>query len=262
LSTEIDKFFVSVFDKVSKLRGLGWEVWLGFAPTRFDENIAAWAVADEAVVKRLCSSGHLLFYYLVEVGGFVFIYGLADPTPIPGRAGPLPFLKEVDPSVCPVVTAVKRGVEALASLYEAVVELEQVDPLQLSHIPIRLYPQLCQRPALEKLCKKARALDRLRKGAYKAEEERPPASVSPGEESPRPIIARGSVVGSNDKAKAFGGGVEASAVDSGRGASNVGVSGRAESSCSVKDLLEKCRVGGECLVLLCRALCGRVGGGG
>jgi len=230
---------------VSKLRELGWEVWLGFAPTRFDENIAAWAVADEAVVKGLCASGHLLFYYLVEVGGFIFIYGLADPTPIPGRAGPLPFLKEVDPSVCPVATAVKRGVEALASLYEAVVELEQVEPLQLSHIPIRLYPQLCQRPALERLCKKAKALDRLRKGEYKAEEERPPASVSPGEEPSRPtIMAEGAVGVVGGSENGAGGGTKA------------GASSGVASSCSVEELLERCRVSGECLLLLCRALCG------
>jgi len=257
---EKDRFFVAVFDKASKLRGLGWEVWLGFAPTRFDENIAAWAVADEAIVKRLCASGHLLLYYLVEVGGFVFIYGLADPTPLPGRAGPLPFLKEVDPSVCPVVTAVKRGVEALASLYEAVVELEQVDPLQLSHIPIRLYPQLCQRPALERLCKKAKALDRLREGEYKAEETpqkaRSSASTPLGEEPPLPTtVARDSVVGSNDRAKATGGGVEASAAG-GVSVGNVGNPVGKNSSCSVEELLEKCRVGGECLALLCRALCG------
>ena len=263
LSTERDKFFVVVFDKVSKLRGLGWEVWLGFAPTRFDENIAAWAVADEAVVKRLCASGHLLFYYLVEVGGFVFVYGLADPTPIPGRAGPLPFLKEVDPSVCPVATAVKRGVEALASLYEAVIELEQVDPLQLSHIPIRLYPQLCQRPALERLCKKARAIERLRKGEYKAEEmpqkARPSASVPLGEEPSQPTTTVGGAVGNNEGAKATSNGVEASAADGGVGAGGgveVGNSGRVVSSCSVEELLKRCSVGGECLRLLCRALCG------
>jgi len=243
---------------VSKLRGLGWEVWLGFAPTRFDENIAAWAVADEAVVKRLCASGHLLFYYLVETGGFVFIYGLADPTPIPGRAGPLPFLKEVDPAVCPVATAVKRGVEALASLYEAVVELEQVDPLQLSHIPIRLYPQLCQRPALEKLCKKARAIEKLREGEYKAEETpqkaRPSAGAPSGEGSPQLTTAAGDAIGTVGKTSASSG-VETSAVGD-DGASNVGDSGRAASSCNVKELLERCGVGGECLPLLCRALCG------
>jgi len=246
---ERDRFFVAVFDKVSKLRGLGWEVWLGFAPTRFDENIAAWAVADEAVVKRLCASGHFLLYYLVEVGGFVFIYGLADPTPIPGRAGPLPFLKEVDPAVCPVATAVKRGVEALASLYEAVVELEQVDPLQLSHIPIRLYPQLCQRPALERLCKKARALDKLREGTYKAEDAlqkaRLSTSASPSDALQRPITAASGTVGA-------GGGTENGA-GSGTKAS---ASGDAASSCSVEDLLKKCHIGGECLALLCRALCG------
>jgi len=256
---ERDRFFVSVFDKVSKLRELGWEVWLGFAPTRFDENIAAWAVADEAVVKRLCASGHLLFYYLVEVGGFVFIYGLADPTPIPGRAGPLPFLKEVDPSVCPVATAVKRGVEALASLYEAVVELEQVDPLQLSHIPIRLYPQLCQRPALERLCKKARAIERLRKGEYRAEEGRPLAGAPSGKEPPLPTITAGGAVDNNDRVKAADGGVEINATGGGVGAINVGNVGDLvgkNSSCSVEELLEKCRVGGECLHLLCRALCG------
>jgi len=254
LSMEMDRFFIAVFDKVSRLRGLGWEVWLGFAPTRFDENIAAWAVADEAVVKRLCASGHLLFYYLVEVGGFVFIYGLADPTPIPGRAGPLPFLKEVDPSVCPVATAVKRGVEALASLYEAVVELEQVDPLQLSSLPIRLYPQLCQRPALERLCKKARALERLREGEYREgkalQKARPSAGAPSGGTSLRHIAAAEGAVDNNDIAKAAGGGVEASNVG------NVGASGRAEPSCSVEELLERCRVSGECLRLLCRALCG------
>jgi len=257
---ERDRFFVAVFDKVSRLRGLGWEIWLGFAPTRFDENIAAWAVADEAVVKRLCASGHLLLYYLVEVGGFVFIYGLADPTPIPGRAGPLPFLKEVDPSVCPVATAVKRGVEALASLYEAVLELEQVDPLQLSSLPIRLYPQLCQRPALERLCKKAKALDRLREGAYKAEEGRPLAGAPSGDEPPQLTTAAGDAVGTVGKTSASSG-VETSAVGD-DGASNVGASGRAESSCSVEELLERCRIGGECLRLLCQALCGCAGRGG
>jgi len=269
LSTERDRFFVAVFDKVSKLRGLGWEDWLGFAPTRFDENIAAWVAADETVVKRLCASGHLLFYYLVEVGGFVFMYGLADPTPIPGRAGPLPFLKEVEPSVCPVATAVKRGVEALASLYEAVVELEQVDPLQLSHIPIRLYPQLCQRPALERLCKKARAIEKLREGEYKAEDTlqktRLPASAPSGEEPPLPTITAGGAVDNNNRVKAADSGVEVNATGGGVGASNVGNVGDLvgkNSSCSVEELLEKCRVGGECLALLCRALCGGVGRGG
>jgi len=245
---------------VSKLRALGWEVWLGFAPMRFDENIAAWAVADEAVVKRLCVSGHLLFYYLVEAGGFVFIYGLADPTPIPGRAGPLPFLKEVEPSVCPVATAVKRGVEALASLYEAAVELEQVDPLQLSHIPIRLYPQLCQRPALERLCKKAKALDRLREGAYKAEEGRPPAGTPSGDVPQQPTSAAGTVGEAGARSV-----VKASAAGGGVGASNVGNVGDLvgkNSSCNVEELLERCGVGEECLPLLCRALYGCAGRSG
>jgi len=237
-----------------RLRELGWEVWLGFAPTRFDENIAAWAVADEAVVKRLCASGHFLLYYLVEVGGFVFIYGLADPTPIPGRAGSLPFLKEVDPSACPVATAVKRGVEALVSLYEAVIELEQVDPLQLSLLPIRLYPQLCQRPALERLCKKAKALDWLRKGEYRAEEVLQktclPASASPGDVLQRPTSAAGGIVDNNDRTKV---------ADGGRGAGNVGDLIGKNSSCNVEELLERCRISGECLFLLCRALCGGVG---
>jgi len=224
-------------------------------------------VADEAVVKRLCASGHLLFYYLVEVGGFVFIYGLADPTPIPGRAGPLPFLKEVDPAVCPVATAVKRGVEALASLYEAVIELEQVDPLQLSSLPIRLYPQLCQRPALERLCKKARALERLREGEYRAEEAlqktRPSVNVPSSEGPSWSITAADSAVVTVGEANARSGVVANAA--GGVGVNNVGdlgASGRAAPSCSVEELLERCRIGGECLRLLCQALCGCAGRGG
>jgi len=148
----------SAFDKLKALAALGWELRLYHVPRRFDENVARALVRPAAEVKAACASRHLLLFYLVEVGRYAFAYALADPSLFPGR--PAGRLKAVDPAVCPTATVVKRGVEGLASLYEAAVRFEGAPPAALSVTPLLMFPTLCQRPtqALEPLCRRAQAI--------------------------------------------------------------------------------------------------------
>jgi len=148
----------SAFDKLKALAALGWELRLYHVPRRFDENVARALVRPPAEVKAACASRHLLLFYLVEVGKYAFAYALADPSLFPGK--PAGRFKAVDPAICPTATVVKRGVEGLASLYEAAVRFEGAPPSALSVTPLLMFPTLCQRPtpALEPLCRRAQAI--------------------------------------------------------------------------------------------------------
>jgi len=148
----------SAFDKLKALAALGWELRLYHVPRRFDENIARALVRPPAEVRAACASRHLLLFYLVEVGRYAFAYALADPSLFPGK--PAGRLKAVDPTICPTATVVKRGVEGLASLYEAAIRFKGAPPAALSVTPLLMFPTLCQRPtpALEPLCRRAQAI--------------------------------------------------------------------------------------------------------
>jgi len=252
----------SAFDKLKALAALGWELRLYHVPRRFDENIARALVRPAAEVKAACSSRHLLLFYLVEVGRYAFAYALADPTLFPGK--PAGRLKAVDPAVCPTATVVKRGVEGLASLYEAAVRFEGAPPAALSVTPLLMFPTLCQKPtqALEPLCKRAKAIREIVKR---------PIALEPLGGKPQDDTAEPSRLETNDVQKSGAGRQRGSSVatESAGDASNSVVtestdiasssaaeaSGGAVSSANFA-VLCGCRVDAKCLAWLCRAVCG------
>jgi len=237
--------------KLVKLAALGWELRLYHVPRRFDENIARALVRPLAEVKAACASRHLLLFYLVEVGKYAFAYALADPTLFPGR--PAGRLKAVDSAVCPTATVVKRGVEGLASLYEAAVRFEGAPPAALSVTPLLMFPTLCQRPtpALEPLCKRAQAIREIVKRPIALEPLGGKSQDDAAESSP--TIADQNTV--ENLSLQRGGSV---AIESTDVASSSAAEVATDGSASSADFVELCgcRVDAKCLAWLCRAVCG------
>jgi len=238
--------------KLVKLAALGWELRLYHVPRRFDENIARALVRPLAEVKAACASRHLLLFYLVEVGRYAFAYVLADPSLFPGR--PAGRLKAVDPAICPTATVVKRGVEGLASLYEAAVRFEGAPPAALSVTPLLMFPTLCQRPtpALEPLCKRAQAIREI---------VRRPIALEPLDGKPQDGAVESSPTSYAQKS-----GVDQNAVENvspQRGGSvaaestgaTFGAGGGSVSSIDSAELCG-CRIDAKCLAWLCRVVCG------
>jgi len=234
--------------KLVKLAALGWELRLYHVPRRFDENIARALVRPAAEVKAACASRHLLLFYLVEVGKYAFAYALADPSLFPGR--PAGRLKAVDPAVCPTATVVKRGVEGLASLYEAAIRFEGAPTAALSVTPLLMFPTLCQRPtpALEPLCKRAQAIREIVKRPIALE----PLGGKPQDDATESNYQRDEA-GVTQKGGAGKRGSGSVAIES-TGAT-FGVGG---GSASTADFVEVCgcRVDARCLAWLCRVVCG------
>lgn len=239
--------------KLVKLAALGWELRLYHVPRRFDENVARALVRPAAEVKAACASRHLLLFYLVEVGKYAFAYALADPTLFPGKqAG---RLKAVDPAICPTATVVKRGVEGLASLYEAAVRFEGAPPAALSVTPLLMFPTLCQRPtpALEPLCKRAQAIREVIKR---------PIALEPLGGKPQNGAADASRLETNDVQKSGAGrqrgssGVAELASGSVTAESAGAAADGGSASNAVSAELCGCRVDARCLAWLCRAVCG------
>ena len=231
----------SAFDKLRALAALGWELRLYHVPRRFDENVARALVRPAAEVKAACASRHLILFYLVEVGRYAFAYALADPTLFPGM--PAGRLKAVDPAVCPTATVVKRGVEGLASLYEAAVRFEGAPPAALSVTPLLMFPTLCQRPtpALEPLCKRAQAIREVIK--------RPIALEPLGDAADASRLETNNVQKSGAGRQRSGSVATESAGDAGGSAAEVAAGGGSASNAD-------CRVDSKCLAWLCRAVCG------
>jgi len=252
------------FDKLRALAALGWELRLYHVPRRFDENIARALVRPPAEVRAACASRHLLLFYLVEVGRYAFAYALADPTLFPGR--PAGRLKAVDPAVCPTATVVKRGVEGLASLYEAAIRFEGAPPAALSVTPLLMFPTLCQKPtqALEPLCKRAQAIREVIKRPIALE----PLGGKPQGDAVEPSptsAAQKSGAGKQRDSSA----VSELASDASNSvvteSTDIASSSAAEASggsVSSADfaVLCGCRLDAKCLAWLCRVVCGCGGG--
>jgi len=243
------------FDKLKALAALGWELRLYHVPRRFDENVARALVRPAAEVKAACSSRHLLLFYLVEIGRYAFAYALADPSLFPGR--PAGRLKAVDPAICPTATVVKRGVEGLASLYEAAVRFEGAPPAALSVTPLLMFPTLCQRPtpALEPLCKRAQAIREIVKRPIALEPLGGKPQGDAAESSPTSAAQKGGAGGQRDSsgvAELASNSVTAESADAAADGGLVSNAGSAE--------LCGCRVDAKCLAWLCRVVCGCGGG--
>jgi len=239
------------FDKLRALAALGWELRLYHVPRRFDENVARALVRPPAEVRAACASRHLILFYLVEVGRYVFAYALADPLLFPGR--PAGRLKAVDPAVCPTATVVKRGVEGLASLYEAAIRFEGAPPAALSVTPLLMFPTLCQRPtqALEPLCRRAQTIgeiikrpialeplgDKPQNGAVESDYQRLEAGATQKGGAGQNAVENVSPQrGGSVATEPTGAAVD---VGGGNAASN-----------------DDCRVDARCLAWLCRVVCG------
>jgi len=241
------------FDKLRALAALGWELRLYHVPRRFDENVARALVRPPAEVRAACASRHLLLFYLVEVGRYAFAYALADPSLFPGK--PAGRLKAVDPTICPTATVVKRGVEGLASLYEAAVRFEGAPPSALSVTPLLMFPTLCQRPtqALEPLCKRAKAIREIIKRPIALEllgDKPQDAMAEPSH--PRPEAGATQKSGAGRQRNSSAEGAESADVAGSSAAEAIG------GSASSADFAELCgcRIDAECLTWLCRAVCG------
>jgi len=247
--------------KLAKLSALGWELRLYHVPHRFDENIARALVRPAAEVKAACASRHLLLFYLVEVGKYAFAYALADPSLFPGR--PAGRLKAVDPAFCPTATVVKRGVEGLASLYEAAIRFEGAPPAALSVTPLLMFPTLCQRPtpALEPLCKRAQAIREIVKRPIALE----PLGGKPQDDTTESNYQRdeAGVTQKSGACQNAVGNANPQRGDSAAAESTSNVGGSAaevatDGAASSVDFVALCgyRIDAKCLAWLCRVVCG------
>jgi len=240
------------FDKLKALATLGWELRLYHVPRRFDENVARALVRPPAEVRAACSSRHLLLFYLVEVGRYAFAYALADPSLFPGK--PAGRLKAVDPTICPTATVVKRGVEGLASLYEAAIRFEEAPPAALSVTPLLMFPTLCQRPtqALEPLCKRAKAIREIVKRPIALNTE--PLGYKPQDDATESSRLETNAAYKSGVGRQRGGSVATESTGAAKDSAAEAIGG----SVSSADFAELCgcRVDAKCLAWLCRAVCG------
>lgn len=151
-------------DKVGVLRRRGWEVFLGVAPLFYHFNIYA-AVRTPAEIAAGCARGGLLTYYVVYSPVGVVIYGVVDPSDIPGE--PWGDFKKVPRNFgCAVISAVRRGgLEAVRDLYAAVAYLEK-PPLGALDLFLMEALGVCQNPPqpLAPYCKALEAYEKRRRG--------------------------------------------------------------------------------------------------